>query len=63
MENTATNFKTEIGGKICQYCKRIFDDSKILKHATFSKCNKQYTDKELDNLRNLADQRKKREDS
>ena len=35
MENTATNFKTEIGGKICQYCKRIFDDSKILKHATF----------------------------
>ena len=63
MENTASTSKTETGGKTCQYCKRFFDDSKILKHATFSKCKKQYTDKELDNLRNLADQRKKRKDS
>ena len=63
MENKASTSKTETGRKTCQYCKRFFDDSKILKHATFSKCKKQYTDKELDNLRNLADQRKKREDS
>ena len=46
--------------KTCKSCKKIFDESRILKHITHGSCEENYTNEEMDTLRNLSYERRKR---
>ena len=46
--------------KVCKSCSKSFDESRILKHIIHSSCKNDYTKEEIDSLRNLADERRKR---
>ena len=61
MENSkpSTSGKQKIN-KVCKSCSKSFDESRILKHIIHSSCKNDYTKEEIDILRNLADERRKR---
>ena len=46
--------------KVCKSCQKFFNESRILKHITHSSCENDYTKEEIDKLRKLADERRKR---
>ena len=46
--------------EVCKSCGKIFNESRILMHITHGSCENDYKKEELDMLRKLADERRKR---
>jgi len=46
--------------EVCKSCNKTFDKTRILKHIIHGSCVDNYTNEEIDLLRELADERRKR---